>query len=218
MISYKNITIIGTSHISPESVKEVKEIIQKLKPDLIAIELDRKRFEALLSKKRKISLKDIKYFGIKGFLLNVIGAYFEKKLGKITGVSPGSEMKVAIFEAREIKAKIALIDQDVSITIKKLSKVPFREKFGIFYDSFKNVFKKKKIKFDLKKVPNKKTINKLINMVKKYPNIYRVLIDERNKFMAKNLYKLMNDYNKIVAVVGAGHEDDIIKEIENVDK
>ncbi len=215
MISYKNITIIGTSHISSESVREVRETIRETFPDLVAIELDRRRFEALMSKKSKTSIKDIKKFGLKGFLINVVGAYFEKKLGKLTGVAPGTEMKTAVIEAKRINAKIALIDQDITITIRKLAKVPFKEKFFIIIDSIKNIFKKDKIKFNLKKVPSKKKISQLINMVKKYPNLYKVLIDDRNKYMAKNLHKLMSEYEVIIAVVGAGHEDDIIKELKN---
>ena len=35
--------IIGTSHIAKESVEEVKDTILKEKPDIIALELDRKR-------------------------------------------------------------------------------------------------------------------------------------------------------------------------------
>lgn len=217
MISYKNITIIGTSHISPESIKEVKKQINEIKPDLIALELDKNRLIALLSpKKRKISIKDIKYLGVKGFLINYFGTYVEKKFGDMTGVAPGSEMKEAIMEAKKIKSKIALIDQDVSITIKKLSKIPFKEKLSLLFDSLKQPFKKTKIPFDLRKVPSQKVINQLIDLVKKYPNLYKVLIEERNKYMAKNLYKLMKEYNHIIAIVGAGHEEEIIKEIKNV--
>ncbi len=218
MISYENITLIGTSHISPESVKEVKEAIQEINPDLVALELDRRRFEALLSKKRKTSWREIKQFGIKGFLFNMVGSYFESALGKRTGSMPGSEMKTAIFEAKKIGAKIALIDQDVIITLKKLSKVPFKEKFFIVFDSIFKPESYKNVKLDLKKVPDKKIVEKMINDFKRYPNLYRVLIEERNKHMAKNLYKLKSEYNKVVGVIGAGHEEEIIKEIKNADK
>ena len=48
----------------------------------------------------------------------------------------------------------------------------------------------------------------------RYPNFYRVLVEDRNKYMAKKLFKLMRNYNKIVAVVGAGHEEEIIEDIK----
>jgi len=60
----------------------------------------------------------------------------------------------------------------------------------------------------------KETVKKLTMMLKKsYPSVYNTLIKERNEIMAKNLYNLMN-FGKIVAVVGAGHEDEIIGLIE----
>ena len=118
MQRYKNIVIIGTSHISIESIKEVEAEIRKIEPEVVALELDRRRFLGLFAKKRHISLKDIKHMGIKGFLFNSLGYYIEKKLGKLVGVAPGSEMKKAVQIAKELNCKIALIDQDVSITLK----------------------------------------------------------------------------------------------------
>ncbi|MBU0929496.1 MAG: TraB family protein [Nanoarchaeota archaeon] len=216
MQTYKNITIIGTSHIAIESVKEVESEIRKIKPDIVAIELDRSRFLALFSKKRKISFRDIRKIGVKGYLFNLIGHYAESKLGKMVGVIPGSEMKKAVEIAKEIGAKTALIDQDISITLKRLTKsLTFKEKLNFFVDLILSVFKREKIDFDLKKVPDKKIIEKLTKRFKKrYPSVYNVLVDERNKYMGKNLYKLMLDYNNLVAVVGAGHEEDLIKEIK----
>lgn len=219
MLYYKNIIIIGTSHISIDSVKEVEWYINKEKPDVVALELDRGRFRALMYGKRKVGFTDIKSIGIKGYLFALIGAYVERKLGKIVGVSPGSEMKKAAEVAKENKCRIALIDQDIAITLKRFSKdITWKEKFRFLFDIFKGIFKRQKIPFDLKKVPSKNVINKLMNVVKKrYPNAYKVLVVERNKIMAKHLYKLMQNY-KVVAVVGAGHEEDLVEDIKRLER
>ncbi len=211
---YENLTIIGTSHIAKESILDVKKFILGKKPDIIALELDKKRLIALFNK-RKPKFKDIKQVGIKGFLLNLIGAYIEKKLGKLVGVSPGSEMKTAVNLSKDYGAKIDLIDQDISITLKRLSnKITLKEKFKILKDIFKGIILKKSDiePFDLRKVPKEEIILKLINKVKEnYPSIYEVLIKERNEHMAKALYKIINDNKdkKILAVIGAGHEQGI---------
>ena len=80
MNTFKNLTIIGTSHIAVQSIEEVKKTIEKLHPDVIALELDIIRFKKLLSKNQKINLW--KNIGTQGFLLNLIGAWAEKKLGE----------------------------------------------------------------------------------------------------------------------------------------
>ncbi|MCD4666424.1 TraB domain-containing protein [archaeon] len=216
---HKNLTLLGTSHISIESVNEVKRYVTKNKPDIIAIELDKKRLYGI-THKIKPGIKDIPDIGFRGFLINVIGAYIEKKLGQTVGVSPGSEMKMAIKLAKKYKLNLALIDQDINITLKRLVKA---FNFGVIFKMIGELIKglitrKSEIEpFDLKKVPPKKTIEKILTKVKEdYPGIHKVLIEDRNKVMAKNLYKLITHYpdKKIFAIVGAGHEKEILNLIK----
>jgi len=214
---WKNITIIGTSHISPESLNTVESTIIGLNPAVVAIELDRKRLAALLGKvkTRRLRLSDIRRIGVKGWLFSVIGAWIEHKLGEKVGVKPGSDMLKAFAVAQQTHSRVALIDQDIEITLKRFSQsFSWKEKWRILVDIVKGfVFRKSEFTFDLKKVPSHKIIEKMIKIVKRrYPNIYKVLIEERNVVMAKSLLKIQKDYPEqpIVAVVGAGHEKDII--------
>jgi len=219
-MNYKNLKIIGTSHIAKESLNQVKESIENDKPEILALELDKGRAYALMHKeKRKIRLSDIRRVGIKGFFFSLIGAWAEKKLGKIVGVPPGSEMKQAIKLAKKKEIKIALIDQNIETTLKRFSKeLTWKEKWNFIVDIIKAVIlRKKEVEFDLTKVPSKKIIKSLLTKVKeRYPNIYKVLVTERNQVMAKNLVSVMkeNPEKKILAIIGAGHEEDIIKLIK----
>lgn len=220
MYTYHNLIILGTSHIAEQSVKQVEQIIKKHNPRAIALELDKKRFQSLLSKNHKLSFKDIKLLGIRGFIINLIGAWAEKKLGKLVKTPPGSEMKKAIELAKENKLKIFLIDQEIQITIKKLIKnITFKEKLRLIKDILFSITTKQNININLKKVPKQATIVKLVNDVKKrYPSVYYTLVEERNKIMAKNLNKLILQYPKenIFAIVGAGHEKGIIGELKSI--
>ncbi len=45
-----NIILIGTAHISKESVDEVKKVIEDNKPDIVAVELCQKRYDAITKK------------------------------------------------------------------------------------------------------------------------------------------------------------------------
>lgn len=211
-----HLKIIGTSHISPESLKKVEQTILDKKPQIIAIELDAKRLYALINKgKERISFRDIRKVGLKGWLFAIIGAWAEKKLGAKVGVAPGSEMLKAVAAAQHIGAKIALIDQDINITLQRFSKaLTWKEKFTFAADLFKGVVLKKGVQFDLEKVPSQKVIKTLIDDVKKrYPNVYKVLVEERNEYMAKRLATLikLHPEEEIIAVVGAGHEREIRK-------
>ena len=109
-MKHRNLTIIGTSHIAQQSLDEVKKAIEKDKPDIVALELDKNRLYALMHKKKgKISIYNIRKIGFKGFLFYLIGAWAEKKLGEYVGVSPGSEMKKAVKLARKNNAKIIVV-------------------------------------------------------------------------------------------------------------
>ena len=223
MIVYRNLILVGTSHISPESISEVKKIIAEKKPGFVAVELDKGRFQGLMEskgKRKRVSFQELKKLGVSGFLFSLFGAYIEEKLGKVVGTKPGAEMKAAIHEAAKVQAKILLIDQEISITIKRLFKtLTWKEKFRFVGDVFSGLLGfGEKVEFDLRKVPKGELIEKLIDQVKdRYPSVYKVLIEERNVFMAKKLrhYMLTFPEQTIVAVIGAGHQKGMYEALTN---
>ncbi len=222
----QNLVLIGSSHIAKQSLEEVKAAITAEKPAIIAVELDRKRFYALTSEEKpaRLGIGAAFRLGITTYLFASLGAWAQKQLGGLVGVEPGAEMTAALKIAKKQHIKVALIDQDIETTFKRLSKaLTKKEKWNFTKDLLKAIlpFKTKETKklekelmFDLSKVPEKQLINKMVKLMKeKYPSIYKVLIDERNKVMADNLIKIMKDNpdKKIVAVVGAGHEEGLVK-------
>jgi len=216
-----NLTVIGTSHIARESVEEIKTFFEEEKPQIAAIELDSQRYLALTSGKRqKPSIMVLPRVGLHGFLFLVLGHWAQGILGKMVGVEPGSEMLATIKQAKKRKVPLALIDQDIQITLKRFSTIPLREKARLFWDLITGVFSRgTELKrmgittIDLSKVPDKALISKLMAMMRKrYSNLYRVLVEERNVYMARNLAGILtaNPEKKVLAVVGAGHEEEIM--------
>jgi len=215
----KNLVIIGTSHISRNSVRDVRKSIEKINPLIVCVELDKGRYLALKNKKkgesRRIGFKEISTLGFKGYLFVVVGAFIQKKLGNLVKTEPGSEMKEVINLSKEFDFKIALIDRDIRITLRRFSKAwKFRDTLRVLFEFIRGVFKPRKLKFDLKEVPSDKVIDELIDELKiKFPSVYEVLISERNVYMARKIAKLLKTYpdDKILAIVGAGHKSEIIK-------
>ncbi|MGH9424718.1 MAG: TraB/GumN family protein, partial [Terriglobia bacterium] len=111
---------------------------------------------------------------------------------------------------------LALVDQDIEVTLKRFSQtLTWKEKWRLLVDVLKGlVLRKSEFAFDLSTVPDEKLIQKMIKQVqKRYPNIYRVLVTERNQVMAHRLAHLMHSYpdKLIVAVVGAGHGKELVQ-------
>ncbi len=205
-----SIHIIGSSHIARQSVKEVQEFVEKEKPDIIAVELDANRMMALLEekKKRRVSARGVFRIGFAGFMFSLIGMWVQKRLGDLVGMNPGSEMKAAIELSRKHKLQLALIDQDVNVTLKQFSKnFGWKEIKQMLKDMFSR--RKKELPFDIKDVPSEEVIEQLLLEVKeRYPRIYKVLISDRNRVMVSNLKHLqqLHPEKNILAVVGAGHK------------
>lgn len=223
MINQENLLIIGTSHVSKESKEKIKTSFSQFKPDIICIELDRNRFYALLHPEKRGS-PSIRQLGITGYIFAVIGRIVQKKIGNMTGMNPGEEMLLGANLAKNNGLKLELIDQDAAITMRNMSKkVKFSEKMKIVWDILSSPFSKKKrmkMKIDVHKIPDEEVISQILSMMKdRYSGFYNVLLEDRNKFMAKKIYLLMrnNPEQKIMAIVGAGHTEGIKKHINSLD-
>ncbi len=191
--------IVGTAHVYEKSVLEVREAIREEKPDVVALELDPARLDALLhNEERKPTLKEMKDFGFKNAFLLLFMSYLQKKISSDTGIVAGREMIEAAVEARSLGIPVALIDRDLRITIQRLmEKVRLKEKIMIFKDA---IFPDKEYTIDY---AYENSIE-LVNEVKvKYPFIFEVLVDERDRHMAENLKRIQKE--KVLAIVGAGH-------------
>ena len=120
------------------------------------------------------------------------------------------------------------LDQPIQITLNKFSKtLTWRERGRFVADIFKAIFSRKKQiellglgNFDLTKVPASEVIEKMMDHLKeRYPNVYKTLVADRNKYMVKQLVKLMrnNPDKKILCVVGAGHKEGMQELLLKVD-
>ncbi|MFT4261669.1 MAG: TraB/GumN family protein [Candidatus Woesearchaeota archaeon] len=212
-------TIVGTSHVSHESKELIKKTFSEFKPDIIAVELDRHRYKAMLSKEKpSLNPSSIFKIGFLGYLFAIIGRFVQKRVGKITGMNPGEEMLLGTQLAKNNKLLLCLIDQDIQKTLKTMSKkVRFKERMRLLKDLiFPN---KKKIKIDINKIPKDQLIiNLLTEMKTRYPGLYSALVDDRNKFMARQVFGILNKFpeKKLMVIVGAGHKEGMQKYIDEL--
>ncbi|MBI2141174.1 TraB/GumN family protein [Candidatus Woesearchaeota archaeon] len=218
-MKYGNLTVIGTSHIAKDSVSRVKEAILAEKPDIVAVELDHARLHVMLSgQKPRFSLSIIKVMGMTGTLFFLIGNFLQRKLGKMIGASPGEEMKAAVELARQNGTRVALIDQPFNITMGRISGISLTEKLKLVRDLLFGMAgidnEKMNVKLDLTKVPPESFVRMAMKKVKeRYPQLYKALVTDRDNYMANMLARIikMEPQSRIVAVVGAGHERELIR-------
>ena len=205
----KEVILVGTAHISRKGVELVGETISSERPDVVCVELCENRYHSIFNKQKWENSK-ITHIIREGkswlFLSNIILSSFERKLGKNVNVSPGEEMVAAIKTANRFKIPFELIDRDVQVTLKRTWKLlSLKEKFKLFGGIVAGIFETDDIDEEfIEKLKGSDMLSEVINEVsREAPTIKKVLIDERDKYMANRILSL--DAKKIVAVVGAGH-------------
>lgn len=199
------IHVFGTSHVSQESIDLVEDKIEEIDPEVVALELDMMRLQALLSD------KDQRTTGGPLFIRAI--RYFQKHIGKKTGVMPGSEMLHAYRIAEEDERDVALIDQDIRVTVQNLKDVSFWEKLKAGAQLVVGMLLPGSFEIP-KDIPEKDLIDQLLFEIEfKFPEMYDVLVEDRNKHMIESL-KMLEDENEgdIVAFVGAAHQKAIQRE------
>jgi pheromone shutdown-related protein TraB len=205
----RTILLIGTTHISQESVNLVRQVISQEHPDGVCIELDEKRYQALTEKKRwqALDLKQIiKDKQLSTLLVNLLMASYQKKLGEKLGVKPGAELLAAACAAQEQNIPISLCDRDVRITLRRAWKsTSLLKKAYLLTTLASSIFDETEISEEkLAELKQKDVLSELMGeMAAILPNVKKVLIDERDIYLAEKIKATPGKH--LVAVVGAGH-------------
>jgi pheromone shutdown-related protein TraB len=205
----KKVTLIGTAHVSKESVKLVKSVISTEKPDTVCVELCQSRYQAF---KQRTSWRETDIVKVikekKAFVLlsNLILASFQRRIAEKLDIRPGQEMLQAIESAKEIEADVHLADRDIRITLSRTWRVMgFWSKIKLIFQLILSFGEIEEInQDDIEKLKQQDVLDTVISEVgKSHPEIRKTLIDERDQYLAQKIGKASG--NNIVAVVGAGH-------------
>jgi pheromone shutdown-related protein TraB len=217
-----NIILIGTAHISEESVLEVRNAIETYKPEIVAVELCQRRFESITKKDKwentpvtALIKSNNAYFMLAQTFLSSI----QRKLGEEYGVEPGSEMIAAMQEAEKYHLTVALVDRDITVTLKRAWRMMgVREKFRVVWEFLKAMIgydEEELEELDLKELMKQDVLSQMLEEFSKIaPSAAKVLISERDQYIAQKIYE-ESKKGKVVAVVGAGHINGIKKHLEN---
>jgi pheromone shutdown-related protein TraB len=216
--------LVGTAHISRESVDLVREVIEKERPDTVCIELDAQRFEALSQERRweALDLREIiRNKQLTTLLMNLLLASYQRRLGLQLGVTPGSELLEAAKTAEEHGIPIALCDRDIRVTLRRAwHSIGFFRKIGLVATLLAGAFDSPELsEEELARIRQKDVLSELMKELgETLPGLKEILIDERDAYLAQKMRESSGD--KVVSVVGAGHVSgmlDALRENREVD-
>src|SRR5262245_31301454 len=121
-VGEREYVLVGTAHISRESADLVARVIEEERPDCVCIELDARRYDALVNSRRFESLDlraVIRNRQLAPLLLNLVLVSYQRQLGGALGVLPGAELVGAARAAEAHGIPVRLCDRDVRVTLRR---------------------------------------------------------------------------------------------------
>ncbi len=215
-INNKKITLIETAHVSKASVQEVKDVIETIKPDHICIELDKQRAAKINEPVDYSKMKLIDVIKEKKLILvivNYILSQYQKKVASQMDSQVGDEMRMGLTLAQQENIPISYIDRDIQITFKRIwSYLSLWEKvkmLGALMES-------DDVNIDESDIENLKKEDVLNNALKDiseaFPTVHRILVTERDQFMAQSIKEAPGQ--NIAVIIGAAHGPGIEKHLQ----
>ncbi|MCG8480293.1 MAG: TraB/GumN family protein [Spirochaetales bacterium] len=212
--------LLGTAHVSADSVQAVEETIAGAGVDHVCIEIDERRYRSV-SRKRDWSQLNI-FEVIKrrqAFLLlsNLVLSSFQRRMGQSTGVVPGAEMIAAVNAARAARIDYSFGDRPVQATLRRAwAKTGLWGKNKLLASMIASAFSREKItEEDLAKLRQQNELETMLRELADYlPSVKEVLIDERDQYLAQSIWE--TEGKRVLAVVGAGHVAGIVQWLERI--
>lgn len=205
----RRLVLVGTAHVSQASVELVRAVIDRERPDVVCVELDERRLEALLHKKRweTLDLREvIKKRQLATLLVNLVLSSYQKRLGDKLGVTPGSELLAAVEVARARGVRVELCDRDVRITLRRAwAALSLWKKSMLLSGLLASLGKTPELsEHDLAELRRKDAMSELLRELgESVPELTQALIHERDGYLAHKIGAA--EGRTLVAVVGAGH-------------
>lgn len=215
----KKILLIGTAHVSKNSVDEVKEIIESEKPDTVCVELCESRYASMFNKDNWANMDIVKIIKEKKttiFLVNLILSSYQKKMAKQLGIKAGQEMIQGIESAKEVGAELVLADRNIDVTFRRiLGSLSFWDKMKLLTQLIYSMFSNETItEEDIDRLKSEDMLDSALSeLTISMPKLKIPLLDERDKYLAQKIKEAPGE--KIVAVLGAAHLQGVMKEIYN---
>ena len=205
----KEVYLLGTAHISRESVSDVASLIRAVRPDSVCVELCPSRYQSMVHPEswRKMDVfRVIRENKALFLLIQLLMSSFYRRIARKLGVTPGAEMLEGVTRAEEVGAEVVLADRDITVTLKRVWRhLSFWHKLKLILQAVTGAaFSGGLESEDIEKLKEKDQLQVIMDELgQSFPEIKERLIGERDVYLAQKIREAPGQ--TVVAVVGAGH-------------
>ncbi|KAL3094299.1 hypothetical protein niasHS_004055 [Heterodera schachtii] len=227
--------LVGTAHFSKESCRDVMQTVLETQPDFVMVELCSSRIQ-ILSMDEQTLLREaqaltrqkiltiIRENGLAQGLLQVLLLSLSAHITQQLGMAPGGEFRAAHAASKLVPGcGVILGDRPLNVTLQRaLSALSIFQRMKFFFHLTVSLG----MEIDEAEVERCKNMDMLEEMLQQmageFPQVSRILVDERDQYMTQVLHSLLQrstmeklyaskkcnalfEPASIVAVVGMGH-------------
>ncbi|UPW00112.1 TraB/GumN family protein [Halorussus gelatinilyticus] len=221
-----SVRVLGTAHVSADSVEEVRETIDEERPDVVAVELDEGRYRQMQGEvAQDLEPSDL----LEGntvfqFIAYWMLSYVQAQMGDRFDIEPGADMQAAIEAAESVGSEVALVDRDIQLTIQRFwARMSFFEKLRMVWELCLAMVgigePEEDEEFDIEELTDGDVVTAMMEEFRQFsPGGAEALIDERDAFIAHRLVQLRDAGHDVLAVVGAGHRAGIEEYLDHPER
>lgn len=224
----KTVNLIGVQHTNEEETVFIKTVISQVQPDVIFLELGEYRYKLIKEGVNLSTFMDMTKSRILG--LNLRGRLVNNTLITVQAIQSlrsgtlfkSVDMKPAFMMGQELEIDVIPIDMEQHQIMNNLgtstlninNMQEFRQRFQKIRTEGTHDLRPTS-KSEITDIDNLESLREMANRKKQVvPTYYKVLIEDRNEFMAENIIETMRNYDDGVAIIGALHVPGMITELQ----
>lgn len=225
MTTTGSITVVPTVHFSPRHSERVRETIQAQEPDIVAVELDEKRYERF-ARNTPMRVREV----LDELPPTAAATYttfhiLQQVVVRLYGLDPEeTDMKTAIDTAAEQDIPVAPIDEPITDMLTAMADrvgVDTLPRMALRVPTLQPTewIQQTEVLFvPFRRIDSGDDVEPLIRQLRRYlPEVAEVLIDQRDWAMATRLHQLEAEGHDVVAVVGAGHHNGLSRALSSLE-
>ncbi|TYT60451.1 TraB domain-containing protein [Natrialba swarupiae] len=220
-----SITLVPSVHYSASHCRRVRRAIREADPDLVAVELDVRRFE-YFDRDVDPSFADLAraVTPIPAAIYTAVRA-IQRTIGRLYGLDlETTDMAVAIDTAAELDTDVALVDDPIEKTISGIASrvgpatIPRVLIRAARPDPGRRADSVAPLSPPLAEIEHGDDVQPAIDLLRRVvPELAEVVIDRRDRAMAERLHALRLEGYDVVAVLGVGHHNGVRRTLASLE-